>query len=272
LNRRARLAGRLLLVVAVAAATAVVSTAGLRAAGYAPAAEVKPLDTLRVKLVGQPGRTRRSARVMGAIIPGYLSARGLPPVQGQFTVTDTGLVFRSVDGYSARFPLVGPLRETAGRRWRASTVSLAYIDETNGRPAYVFRIDAGVFETDAPAPLLDLASRPAWLDSVASMEWDEDRPLVSSGDTATLWNTARTVAAGAYADSLYSLFGHPRATIGLMGRQGRSAGRLGEYIRGRDSLALDPGRMTGMPQLRHTSWGTAGRPMPHASSPPSGRE
>jgi hypothetical protein len=84
------------------------------------------------------------------------------------------------------------------------------------------------------------------------MEWDGDRPLVSSGDTATLWNTARTVAAGAYADSLYSLFGHPRATIGLMGRQGRSAGRLGEYIRGRDSLALDPGRMTGMPQLRHT--------------------
>jgi hypothetical protein len=237
---------------AVAAATTAVSAAGLRAAGYAPAPEMKPVDTLRVRLVGQPARTRRSTRVLGAVIPGYLSARGLPPVQGHFTVTETGLVFRSVDGHSARFPLVGPLRRTAGRRWRASTVSLAYIDETNGRPAYVFRVDAGVFETHLPAPLLDLASRPPWLDSVASTEWEVDRPLVSTADTTTLRATARTVAASAYADSLYSLFGHPTAPIGLMGKQGRAAGRLGEYIRRRDSLALDPGRMTGMPQLRHT--------------------
>jgi hypothetical protein len=189
---------------------------------------------------------------MGAVIPGYLSARGLPPVQGRFTVTDTGLVFRSVDGASSRFPLVGPLRKTAGRHWRASTVSLAYVDETNGRSAYVFRVDAGVFETDLPGPLLDVASRPLWLDSVASTEWGVDRPLVSSRDTAILWATARTAAASAYADSLYSLFGHPRAAIGLIGKVGRAAGRLGEYIGRRDSLALDPARMTGMAQLRHT--------------------
>jgi hypothetical protein len=189
---------------------------------------------------------------MGAVIPGYLSARGLPPVQGRFTVTHTGLVFRSVDGSSTRFPLVGPLRETAGRKWRASTVSLAYIDETNGRSVYVFRVDAGVFETETPGPLLNVASRPLWLDSVASTEWAVERTLVSSGDTATLWATARAVAASAYADSLYSLFGRPRAAIGLIGRPGRAAGRLGEYISGRDSLALDPARMTGMAQLRHT--------------------
>ena len=37
-----------------------------------------------------------------------------------------------------------------------------------------------------------------------------------------------------------------------MGERGRAAGRLGEYIASRDSLALDPGRMTSEAQLRHT--------------------
>jgi hypothetical protein len=82
---------------------------------------------------------------VGAVVPGYLSTRGLPPVQGRITVTDTGLVFRSVNGSASTLPLVGPLRDTGGRRWRASTVSLAYMDETNRRPVYVFRVDAGVF-------------------------------------------------------------------------------------------------------------------------------
>jgi hypothetical protein len=250
LSRCAQIAARLLLLAAIAALTGSVSATGFRAAGYAPAAEPKPLDTLRVRLVGQ--RARRADGILGAVIPGYLSTRGLPPVQGRFTVTDTGLVFRSVDGSSTRFPLVGPVRQTASRRWRASTVSLAYIDEQNGRPAYIFRVDAGVFETYVPGPLLDVASRPVWLDSVASTEWVVERRLVSPGDTATLWATVRAVARSSYADSLYSLFGHPQGPIGLIGKPGRAAGRLGEYIGRRDSLALDPARMTGMAQLRHT--------------------
>jgi hypothetical protein len=45
--------------------------------------------------------------------------------------------------------------------------------------------------------------------------------------------------------------GRPRAVIGLVGHRGRIAGRLGEYIAFRDSLALDPGRMSGEAQLRH---------------------
>ena len=244
--------GRLLVLAAVTAAAAAVGAAGLRVAGYAPASEAKPLDTLRVRLVGQPARSRRSARIMGAVVPGYLSARGLPPIPGQFTVTDTGLVFRSVDGFSVKFPLVGPVRETAGRQWRVPTVSLAYIDQSNGRQTYVFRVDAGVFETEVPGPFLEVASRPVWLDSLPSTEWGLDQPLVSPGDTATLWATARTAAASPYADSLYTLFGRPRATIGLIGKPGRAAGRLGEYLGRRDSLALDPARMTGIAQLRHT--------------------
>jgi hypothetical protein len=40
--------------------------------------------------------------------------------------------------------------------------------------------------------------------------------------------------------------------VGVVGERGRAAGRLGEYIASRDSLALDPGRMTSTEQLRHT--------------------
>ena len=39
--------------------------------------------------------------------------------------------------------------------------------------------------------------------------------------------------------------------MGLVGRRGRAAGRLGEYSASRDSRALDPSHMTGEAQLRH---------------------
>ena len=250
---------------AVAGASA---PARFRAAGYAPAAEPRPRDTLRVRLVERNTRARRSAPsrslsraeamasgqalAMGAVVQGYLSPRGLPPVKGRFTITDSGLVFLSADGSTARFPLVGPLRGSTGRRWRATTVSLAYIDEAYGRPAYVFRVDAGVFETDVPGRLLEVAAHPLWLDSLAPTEWATDRPLVSSADSAALWATARNITAGTYADSLYALFGTPRAPVGLIGPRGRAVGRLGEYVGSRDSLALDPARMMGASQLRHT--------------------
>jgi hypothetical protein len=151
-------------------------------------------------------------------------------------VTDTGLVFHSGNGSAARRP---------------STVSLAYIDDAKGRPIYVFRIDAGVFETEEPGPLLEVAAHPDWLDRLGATEWTTGRPLADATDSSALWKTARGIAASPYADSLYALFGRPRAAIGLIGRRGRMAGRLGEYVAARDSLALDPGRMTGEAQLRH---------------------
>jgi hypothetical protein len=219
---------------------------------YAPVRAAAPLDTLRVRAEPAAVRGRSAGLSVGEVVPGYLSTRGLPPVQGRITVTDTGLVFRSVSGSASTLPLVGPLRETGGRRWRASTVSLAYMDETAGRPVYVFRVDAGVFETEVPGPLLDVAAHPLWLDSLGATEWAADRPLVNASDPVALRKKTRDVAAGAYADTLYALFGRPAAAIGLIGERGRSAGRLGEYIRARDSLALDPGRMTAEAQLRHT--------------------
>jgi hypothetical protein len=253
LTRLTGFGSRLLLLATVAAVAGIAAPAGFRAAGYAPAREARVGDTLRVRMVERGTRARsKRALAVGTVVNGYLSPRGLPPVKGRFTVTDSGLVFRSADGSTTRFPLVGPPRGSTGRRSRATTISLAYIDEANSRPVYVFRVDAGVFQTDAPGRLLEVAAHPVWLDSLAPTEWATDRRLVSSTDTAALWATARNIMAGTYADSLYSLFGAPRTPVGLVGRRGRAAGRLGEYIGSRDSLALDPARMTGMSQLRHT--------------------
>ena len=252
MTRPGTFAGPLLCAAVLTAGVMASLPAALRTAGYVAAPEARPDDTLRVRAVRTATRARKASRVFGAIVPGYLSARGLPPKQGQFTLTRSGLVFRSVDGEIARFPLVGRTRKTTGLQRRPPTVALAYIDQAGGRPTYVFRVDAGVFETDAPGPLLDVASHPVWLDSVAAGSWVDDQPLVSPGDSSGLWAAARGITTGAYADSLYQLFGSPRAAAGLIGLPGRRAGRLGEYIARKDSLAFDPGRMTGHAQLRHT--------------------
>lgn len=172
----------------------------------------------------------------GAVVRGYLSSWGLPPVPGNFTVTENGLVFRSWNG-----------RVSA----RAATLSLAYVDPGNGRSHYLFRIESGVFETDAPGPLLDVARHPIWLDGPqpTPAAWGG---LLKANRPAASLESAREIGRSAYADSLYRLFGRPRARLGVVGRRGRAAGRLGEYIASRDSLALDPGHMTGEAQLRHT--------------------
>jgi hypothetical protein len=243
--------GRLLLG-AVGALAGCATLSGARVAGYTATAESSARDTLRVRLVQRTPAVHRSQLIIGAVVAGYLSARGLPPVKGRFTVTDSGLVFQATDGATTRFPLLGPARGTAGKQRRAANVSLAYIDEVNARPAYVFRVDAGVFETDVPGQLLELASHPLWLDSLAPSAWVVDRPPVNPADTTALWTTARNMMRSSYADTLYALFGMPRAPVGLIGPRGRAAGRLGEYVGSRDSLALDPARMTGSLQLRHT--------------------
>jgi hypothetical protein len=238
-----------LLLLAAAALAGMPRPGGAR--GYA-ALSVE--DTARPYLGPSEGdeRTVPAALPLGAEIEGFLSSRGLPPRAGRFVVTDTGLVFRSADGRLAQtYPLIGPVRQRDGRRWRAPVISLAYRDSTAGRSVYVFRMDGGVFGTAEPGPLLDLAGRPMWLDSVVSKEWRPDRPLVSLGDTTAARRVNRRLERGTYADSLYTLFGRPSRPVGLVGRRGRAAGRLGEYIASRDSLALDPARMTSEEQLRH---------------------
>jgi hypothetical protein len=244
----ARLAGLVGLAAAVVAAAG-----GARPVPRAYAPEAGSEDTLRARLVGARANEGAGAHFLGAMVLGYLSAHGLPPVEGSLALSDTGLVFRSADGRDQRvLPVVGPLRRSPQGAWRASAVSLAYVDETSRHPAYLFRLDGGVFETDAPGPLLDLAAHPAWLDSLASREWSAERTLVGARDTAAATLLVSSLMAGAYADSLYTIFGRPAYPAGLVGAHGRAAGRLGEYVSSRDSLALDPARMTSAAQLRHT--------------------
>jgi hypothetical protein len=219
--------------------------------GYAAIAAA---DTARLGPAPAPRRDRARATGLpaGAVIAGFLSPRGLPPQAGRFIVTDTGLVFLSADGRLAQtYPLLGPVRLREGRRWRAPAVSLAYADSALGRLVYVFRVDGGVFGTEAPGLLLDVAGQPQWLDSVTPREWRPDRPLVNPRDTAAIWLVTRSIERSAYADTLYALFGRPGRPAGLVSPRGRLAGRLGEYIASRDSLALDPARMSSEEQLRH---------------------
>ncbi|HET7427709.1 MAG TPA: hypothetical protein VFJ50_11740, partial [Gemmatimonadales bacterium] len=210
-------------------------------------------DTLRARLTGTRPARRPTRTLFGSLVVGYFSPRGLPPMQGALTVTDTGLVFRSADGhFRTTLPVVGPVRESAAGRWRASAISLAYVDGTLGRDSYVFRVDGGVFETDVPGPLMDLAAHPSWLDNLRSREWVAEHALVDGRDARAVADLLDSVASSGYADSLYAVFGRPARAVGVVGARGRAAGRLGEYVASRDSLALDPGRMTSERQLRHT--------------------
>ena len=209
-------------------------------------------DTLRVRMVAALSRARKSAVLAGSLVSGYLSQRGLPPVAGAFAVTDSALVFYAANGaFTSTFPLVGPLRETGGRKWRASAVSLAYTHKKQGRTFYLIRVDNGLFETESPGALLDLAEHPSWLDSLGSREWMTETPLAKAGNRIAMNGLIRSLVTSRYADTLFTLFGRPRQPVGIVGERGRAAGRLGEYVASRDSLALDPSRMSTGAQLRH---------------------
>ena len=244
--------GRALRLVALVLLAAAGSVANAPAASRHASVDPES-DTLRVRLAASRGVEPGRRAALSGLVAGYLSPRGLPPLAGAITLTDTGLVFTSADGrYGITLPVVGPVRASAAGRWRASAVSLAYVDDALGQPSYLFRVDGGVFETEAPGPLLEVAAHPAWLDSLGSVEWRADRVLVDPADEPAVRARLDAIMNGPYADSLYALFGRPERPAGVVGERGRAAGRLGEYVASRDSLALDPGRMTSVAQLRHT--------------------
>ena len=234
--RRATLLRAFLGIAIVAGAVPASRKGEPRIAAYTP--ESISRDTLRSKMatVDAPARMFR-----GAVVPGYWSSWGLPPVAGQFTLSDSGLVFQATDDRSGR-----------DREWQPSAVSLAYVDDSDAGRHYFFRIDANVFETDLPGPLLVLARTGRASETERTTPGNVAHALVNPADPRALWKKAREIALSPYADSLYALFGRPRADVGLIGERGQRAGRLGEYIASRDSLALDPGRMIGEMQLRHT--------------------
>jgi hypothetical protein len=213
---------------------------------------VEPEDTLRPRNVALVTKHPGSAVLAGSMVTGYLSQRGLPPVAGVMVVTDSGLDFHAANGsFTATFPVVGPVRKTGGKTWRASAVSVAYTHKEEGRTVYMIRVDTGLFETDVPGPLLDVAAHPSWLDSLGSREWTVEAPLVSIRNPKGMNALIGTLVKSRYADSLFSLFGHPAERVGIVSERGRNAGRLGEYVASRDSVALDPSRMSSYAQLRH---------------------
>jgi hypothetical protein len=218
-----------------AACTVAVASGQATPPGTAYAASRAPSTGDTLRSTAEVATAGFDALERGAVVRGYLSCWGLPPIPGDFIVSDSGLVFQSLSGSTTT---------------RASSLSLAYIDPENGRAHYLFRIESGVFETDAPGPLLDLALHSASRDILPRSPRAGTGVKPATAAEAPL-DAARQIGRSAYADSLYTLFGRPRASLGLVGRRGRAAGRLGEYIASRDSLALDPSHMTGEAQLRH---------------------
>jgi len=218
-------------------------------AGYAP----RDGDSVRAEpAAAGPSRDVRGALREGAVLRGYFSARGLPPRAGELLVSDSEVVFRAANGEIVQAsPLVGPVRTRGGHPWRATTVDLAYVADSGANATYLFRVEGSVFATSTPGVLLDMVGHPAWLDSLASREWAPRPTLAARDDSAGIVAVTRRIESSAYADTLYALFGRPSRPIGLVGLQGRRAGRLGEYIARRDSLALDPARIVSEEQLRH---------------------
>ena len=170
-------------------------------------------------------------------IPGYFSAEGLPPVLGNLQLTSCGISFRSTDGAV----LIRRRRLAEGcakgdSRWSQVAFRLAYRSQVEGLTSYFFRLDNGVFETSAPGDLLNLAGQPLWLDAPDfSLRPEVRHPAVVEA---------------AFADTLYALFGRPRA-LGSVGPAGRRRVDLAEYVAGPDSVALDLERMSSQAQLRH---------------------
>ena len=70
-------------------------------------------------------------------------------------------------------------------------------------------------------------------------------------DTAAAMAIVRELETSAYADSVFSVLGYPAHPIGLVDERGIRAGRLGEYLTRRDSIALSPSYITSQAQLRH---------------------
>jgi hypothetical protein len=156
-------------------------------------------------------------------------------------VTDSGLVFRSTDGRLVRiYPVAVAL-----------PLSLACEETPHALPLFLFRVDAGVFGTESPGALVDAGGHPAMPVGPAPWARPTERTLVLPKDSVGMLRVTRRIAGSGYADTLYSLFGRPARPVGLVGPRGRRAGRLGEYIAARDSLALDPGRTISEDQLRH---------------------
>lgn len=184
-------------------------------------------------------------------IPGRLSLEGLPPKPGVLQLSARAVLFHPDDGIG---PLYFPLfRQSTWQRVpeRRPAIQLYSVDSAGPTPVFMYHLDGAVFETARPGALRALGESSAWVDSISGTVSPDLVPLVDPRDTEAMLETVRTLAASAYADTLYRLFGAPDRVLGLVSRRGQAAGRLGEYVASRDSVSLAPGAMIHPEQLRH---------------------
>jgi hypothetical protein len=89
-----------------------------------------------------------------------------------------------------------------------------------------------------------LSSRPA-------LAWRAAPSSPLAGEEAAGLAVVRELEASPFADSARRVLGTPATPIGLVGKTGREARHIGEYIRSRDSVALAPGAIYTTAQLQH---------------------
>ena len=180
------------------------------------------------------------------------SIGGLPPIPGKLALTGGSMVFHP-DGGSAplAYPLYRTRRNEARILVRKPAVSLLDVAALGRDTVYLFHLEGAVVETATPGVLRDLLRDPSTVDSRGDTWTTVETPLVRRNDLAAAVGLVGELEAGAYADSLFALFGRPERPVGIVGTRGERAGRLGEYITSRDSISLSPSRMATMAQLRH---------------------
>jgi hypothetical protein len=195
---------------------------------------------------GQDGSVQYQASSLPAGVPGYFSRNGLPPVRGLLTLTPDGLSFRLPGGsVLLSYPLIpSNERMRSSQRPEPPRARLAYTGKLGSRVSYVFRINDGVFETAEPGGLPGI---------LTGLVFDPVPSNAAHGiaNPATATGVIRRLSHSAYADTLYALFGKPVRPVGLVGPRGIQMGDLAEYVRPRDSVALDPIHIISQDQLRH---------------------
>jgi len=192
---------------------------------------------------GQDQSVTYQAASLPAGAPGYFSRNGLPPVRGVLTLTANGLSFRSPGGSVVlNYPTIQSNDRMSQRP--APRARLAYTGMLGSRVSYVFRINDGIFETADPGGLPGILTQLIF-NPVPS------NPVHGIANPGNAAGVARELSQSSYADTLYALFGKPVRPVGLVGPRGIRMGDLAEYVRPRDSVALDPVHIISQDQLRH---------------------
>ena len=231
----------LLLALAGALSIAIVSAlpdtpAAYRAGGRGGLAGVRTDSTA-------PYRSR-----LGSSNLALVSVAGLPPVLGSLVQSAGSVVFQPVEGGE---PVVFPLFKTVDGARRAPAVRLLEAAGDENDSLYLFHLGNAVVEIATPGILGELVAEPARVDELGSAWTTGGRTLAPRRNLESSLAVIRELEASPYADSVFFILGAPSRAIGVVDGRGVRAGRLGEYLSRRDSIALSPSYMTSTAQLRH---------------------